>query len=374
MKKKFLKFFVIVLSLCILGCATEVENVRTLPAGTGVEEATTAEPETTTVEETTTPEETTPPAPKVLSPEEVAKKAVKPNLKKIPAYSGVPYIELNNNIPYFTEEEMSADSYEYYSALDELGRCGVCVASIGKDIMPTEERGQIGSVKPTGWHTVKYPGIIPANYLYNRCHLIAYQLAGENANVNNLITGTRYMNMDGIEPFEDKVADYVNRTGNHVMYRVMPVFEGNNLVANGVVIEAKSVEDNGKGIQFNVYCYNVQPGIEINYATGASKEDGTIVVEPETTQPETTTPQETTTQEVITRETTTEAPTTGGHKNYAVNGKNGKIHMVGACNATGNGKNAMTNPIYFDTYEEAEARSVRIDPKLEKRKCGNCWK
>ena len=302
------------------------------------------------------------------TPEEVAKKAIRPNLKKIPVYSGKPYVELNNNIPYFTEEELSPNSYEYYSELDALGRCGVCVASVGLDIMPTEERGQIGSVKPTGWHTVKYPGIIPANYLYNRCHLIAYQLAGENANVNNLITGTRYMNMEGVEPFEDKVVEYVKRTGNHVMYRVMPVFEGNNLVASGVVIEAKSVEDNGKGILFNVYCYNVQPGIEINYATGASKEDGTIVVEPETT-----TQQETTTQEVITRETTTELPTTGGRKAYAVNMKNGKIHMVGACSATGDGEKAMTSPKYFDTYEEAEQYSRDIKPKLESRKCGNCW-
>ena len=196
----------------------------------------------------------------------------------VPAYSNEAYTAINDNVPFFTEEELlkAASSYESYSELDSLGRCGVCIASIGKDIMPTEERGNIGQVKPTGWQTVKYNGIIDGNYLYNRCHLIGYQLAGENSNEKNLITGTRYMNMDGMLPFENMVADYVESTGNHVLYRVTPVFEGDNLVASGVTIEAESVEDHGAGLLFNVYVYNVQPGVNIDYASGKSELDGTV--------------------------------------------------------------------------------------------------
>lgn len=187
----------------------------------------------------------------------------------IPEYSGNPYVELNGNVPYFTDEELTTTAFELYSELDSLGRCGAGYANICKEIMPTEERGSIGMVKPTGWHTVKYD-CIADRYLYNRCHLIGYQLAGENANEKNLITGTRYLNVDGMLPFENEVADYVKETGNHVLYRVTPIFEGDNLVASGVVMEAKSVEDNGEGVQFNVYCYNVQPGVTIDYATGDS--------------------------------------------------------------------------------------------------------
>ena len=172
-------------------------------------------------------------------------------------------------MPEFLDSDLSTSSYEYYSDLDELGRCGVAYACVGTDLMPTEERENIGSVKPTGWHTIKY-NVVDGNYLYNRCHLIGYQLSGENANIKNLITGTRYLNVDGMLPFENMVADYVKETNNHVMYRVSPIFEGNNLLVSGVQIEAKSVEDNGEGILFNVYCYNVQPNIEINYATGDS--------------------------------------------------------------------------------------------------------
>lgn len=172
-------------------------------------------------------------------------------------------------MPFFNNSDLTSTSYEKYSNLDSLGRCGVTIASIGKDIMPTEERGSIGSVKPTGWHTVRYAGI-DGNYLYNRCHLIGYQLTAENANEKNLITGTRYMNVQGMLPFENMVADYIKETGNHVIYRVTPIFDGNNLLASGVLMEAKSVEDAGSGIEFNVYCYNVQPGIKINYATGES--------------------------------------------------------------------------------------------------------
>lgn len=196
------------------------------------------------------------------------------SVSDVAAYSGKAYEEVNGNIPYFTDSELVTTAFETYSNLDSLGRCGVAYANICKEIMPTEERGAIGSVKPTGWQTIKYDNV-DGKYLYNRCHLIGFQLAGENANNKNLITGTRYMNVDGMLPFENMVADYVKETNNHVLYRVTPVFDGNNLVASGVLMEAKSVEDNGDGILFNVYCYNNQPGIVINYADGSSQSDGT---------------------------------------------------------------------------------------------------
>ena len=196
------------------------------------------------------------------------------SLDAIPAYDGKAYVAVNNNEPFFTDSDMTTTAFENYSDLDSLGRCGVAYANICKDIMPIEERGKIGMIKPSGWHTVKYD-VIKDRYLYNRCHLIGYQLAGENANPKNLITGTRYLNVEGMLPFENLVADYVNNTGNHVLYRVTPMFSGSNLVANGVLIEAKSVEDNGGGILFNVYCYNVQPGVGINYENGDSWLDGT---------------------------------------------------------------------------------------------------
>lgn len=192
-------------------------------------------------------------------------------LSEIPEYSGDPYVVVNNNKPFFTKKDKkNTKAFEQYTNLDALGRCGVAYANICKEIMPTEKRGAIGSVKPSGWHTVKYNGYIEGNYLYNRCHLIGYQLSGENANERNLITGTRYMNCDGQLPFENMVNDYVDETNNHVLYRVTPIFENKNLVANGVLMEAYSVEDNGKGCQFCIYCYNVQPGIAIDYKTGDS--------------------------------------------------------------------------------------------------------
>ena len=187
----------------------------------------------------------------------------------IPTFSGEPYVVLNNNEPEFTTTDMTTVSYELYSELDADGKCGMAKACIGVDLMPTEERGSIGQVKPTGWQTVKYDNV-EGKYLYNRCHLIGFQLTGENANEKNLITGTRYMNTEGMLPFENMVADYIRETENHVMYRVTPVFEGNNLVASGVQMEAKSVEDDGEGICFNVYVFNIQPGIDIDYATGNS--------------------------------------------------------------------------------------------------------
>lgn len=189
------------------------------------------------------------------------------SLREIPAYSGTPYTEVNGNQPYFTEEELTTQSFETYSELDSLGRCGVAYANVGQDLMPTEPRGEIGAVKPTGWHLVKYDNV-DGKYLYNRCHLIAYMLAAENANPQNLITGTRYLNVQGMLPFETKVCDYVKNTGNHVLYRVTPIFDGDNLLADGVLMEAYSVEDAGEGISFCVFAYNVQPGIGIDYATG----------------------------------------------------------------------------------------------------------
>ena len=191
------------------------------------------------------------------------------SVDEIPAYSGQAAIEINQNVPGFTESDYTTEAFEQYSPLDGLGRCGIVYACVGEEIMPTEERGAIGMVKPSGWHTVKYD-FVDGKYLYNRCHLIAYMLSGENANTENLITGTRYMNTEGMLPYENQVADYVHDTGNHVLYRVTPLYEGDNLVASGVEIEASSVEDKGKSLSFHVYCYNVQPGVTIDYATGDS--------------------------------------------------------------------------------------------------------
>ena len=194
------------------------------------------------------------------------------DLDEIPAYNGTPYCVINDNTPYFTGSDDTTESFEYYSDLDALGRCGMCLACIGKDLMPTEERGEIGQIKPSGWHTARYE-FIEKQFLYNRCHLIGYQLTGENDNARNLITGTRYLNYEGMLPFENEVAYYIRRTRNHVLYRVVPVYRGKDLVASGVTIEAKSVEDDGLGVEFNVFCYNVQPGVAINYATGESREN-----------------------------------------------------------------------------------------------------
>ncbi len=193
-------------------------------------------------------------------------------LKSIPEFSGNPYVAICDNLPSFSEKDYTTDSFEEYAELDYLGRCGVTYACIGLEIMPTEDRGNIGQVKPSGWVTAKYD-FVDGRYLYNRCHLIGFQLTGENANTSNLITGTRYMNTQGMLPFENMVADYVKETENHVLYRVTPIFDGDNLVASGVQMEAWSVEDNGEGICFNVYCYNVQPGVVIDYATGKSQLD-----------------------------------------------------------------------------------------------------
>lgn len=191
------------------------------------------------------------------------------NAADVPAYSGEPYTTVNNNEPYFTSDNLTTEAFENYSELDALGRCGVAYANVCLETMPTEKRGNISEVKPTGWHSVKYDNV-DGKSLYNRCHLIGYQLTAENANQQNLITGTRYLNVDGMLPFENMVADYVKETDNHVLYRVTPIFTGDNLVADGVLMEGYSVEDEGDGICFCVYAYNVQPGITIDYATGDS--------------------------------------------------------------------------------------------------------
>lgn len=193
-------------------------------------------------------------------------------LAMVPEFTDQPYVVINNNNPFFTDEEKATtDTFEFYSELDSLGRCGMALANVCKELMPTAERESIGQVKPTGWQTAKYDHV-DGKYLYNRCHLIGFQLTGENANEKNLITGTRYMNVDGMLPFENMIDDYVDETENHVLYRVTPVFEGEELVARGALMEAYSVEDEGEGICFNVYVYNNQPGVVIDYATGESHE------------------------------------------------------------------------------------------------------
>ena len=196
---------------------------------------------------------------------------------EIPAYSGKAWVEINGNTPNFSADELTTKAYEHYSGLDSLGRCGVATATCGTEIMPApnEKRGSISTVKPTGWVQAKYSGI-SGGYLWNRCHLIGWQLSAENANKCNLITGTRYMNVEGMLIFENQVADYIKETENHVAYRITPIFEGNNLVCSGVQMEAYSIEDEGEGVCFNVYCYNIQPGITINYATGESSGKATV--------------------------------------------------------------------------------------------------
>ena len=190
-------------------------------------------------------------------------------IEQIPPYSGSAYVVVNNNLPFFAPEELVPESYEYYSELDVLGRCGYAMACIGLDLMPDEARESISSVKPSGWVQAQYD-IVNGENLYNRCHLIGFQLTGENANERNLITGTRYVNVQGMLPYENMIADYIKETNNHVLYRVTPIYQGNNLVSSGIQLEAYSIEDDGDGICFHVYLYNVQPGVVIDYATGES--------------------------------------------------------------------------------------------------------
>lgn len=265
------------------------------------------------------------------------------NLSSIPAYSGEPYVVVNNNVPYFNDNDLAQTaSFETYIDLDSLGRCGVAYANVGQDLMPTGKRGSIGQVKPSGWHTVKYDNV-DGKFLYNRCHLIGWQLSGEDANEKNLITGTRYLNVTGMLPFENMVADYVKETNNHVLYRVTPVFEGNNLVANGVLMEAISVEDQGDGVEFNVFCYNVQPGISIDYATGDSHADGSDAAASSSSS--------STASSVNNQTTTSTAPATSGTTvkedtssstsaaTYILNSKSKKFHLP-TCSSVGQMKEA----------------------------------
>ena len=271
----------------------------------------------------------------------------------LPEYSDSPYVIVNNNEPFFTENDMTVDSFEYYGELDELGRCTVAYASIGKDLMPTEKRGSIGSVKPTGWHTVKYD-FVDGKYLYNRCHLIGYQLTAENANEKNLITGTRYLNVQGMLPFENMTADYVKETENHVLYRVTPVFEGNNLVAAGVLMEAESVEDKGEGVEFCVFVYNAQPGVTIDYATGDSWLDENGTGNQQAAAKETKTVVETEIQaEKQTQAETTQAPAKET-STYILNTNSKKFHKPG-CSAASQIK-AANKDEFTGTRDEVIAK------------------
>ena len=278
------------------------------------------------------------------------------SLSDVPAYSGKAYTSVNGNVPYYTAAELTTQSFEIYSDLDSLGRCGVTYACIGQDLMPTEERGSIGMVKPTGWHTVRYDDLVDGKYLYNRCHLIGYQLTGENANTKNLITGTRYLNIEGMLPFENMVADYIQETNNHVLYRVTPIFEGDNLVADGVLMEGYSVEDKGSGISYCVFAYNVQPGIEIDYATGESKlADG---VKQEEQKPATVSP-------APSPEPEKQEPATGSEASqadYILNTNTKKFHYP-TCSSV-NDMKEKNKQEFFGTRDEAIAQGYSP--------CGRC--
>ena len=278
------------------------------------------------------------------------------SLSDVPAYSGKAYTSVNGNVPYFSAAELATQSFETYSDLDSLGRCGVTYACIGKDLMPTEERGSIGMVKPTGWHTVRYDDLVDGKYLYNRCHLIGYQLTGENANTKNLITGTRYLNIEGMLPFENMVADYIQETNNHVLYRVTPIFEGNNLLANGVLMEGYSVEDKGAGVSYCVFAYNVQPGIEIDYATGESKlADGAQQEEQKTATVTPTPSPEPEKQEPVTRSEASQA-------DYILNTNTKKFHYP-TCSSV-NDMKEKNKQEFFGTRDETIA--------LGYSPCGRC--
>ena len=290
------------------------------------------------------------------------------NTSSVPAYSGKAYVVLNSNVPSFSSKELTTKGYEKYSSLDSLGRCGVVIASLGKDTMPKdgEERGSISSIKPSGWVQAKYD-CVSGKYLYNRCHLIGWQLSAENANKRNLITGTKYFNVNGMLPFENMVADYIKETGNHVAYRVTPVYNGKNLVASGVQIEAYSVEDNGEGISFNVYCYNVQPGVKINYATGVSSLSGATETTKKTTtttkKNTTTTKKSTTTTTKKSTTTTTKKATTPAKSTYILNINSKKIHYS-HCGSVKNMKES-----------NKKAYNGDIDTLLDQgyTTCGNCF-
>lgn len=264
--KKLLQVLLLSYLLILSGCSTSEpeEPKQEKQQEEKVEQKNTKEPETTDKE---------------VEVYETSENTETFSVASLPAFSNSPYIEINNNVPEFETYEVqeATTSYETYSQLDSLGRCQEAQASIGQDLMPTEDRESLSDVTPSGWDNERY-SCVDGVWIYNRSHLIGFQLAGEQANELNLITGTRYMNVEGMLPFENQVADYVRSTGNHVLYEVTPIYEGNNLVASGVQMEAYSVEDQGQGVQFNVYCYNVQPGISINYANGDSQGTGNCML------------------------------------------------------------------------------------------------
>lgn len=264
------------------------------------------------------------------------------NVADLPPYSNVPYVEINNNVPEFETYEVqeATTSYETYSQLDSLGRCQEAQASIGQDLMPTEDRESLSSVTPSGWDNERY-SCVDGGWIWNRLHLIGFQLAGEQANALNLITGTRYMNVEGMLPFENQVADYVKSTGNHVLYEVTPIYEGSNLVASGVQMEAYSVEDQGQGVQFNVYCYNVQPGISINYANGDSQGTGSCMLS---------------TSNNSSRNITTPAPTP------EANGQTVYVSRTGSNYHSNPNCSNMKNPSSM-TMEEAQAKGLEACKK-----------
>ena len=271
------------------------------------------------------------------------------SLDNIPAYSGQAYIELDGGVPAFSKQDKElTQPFEHYSELDSLGRCGAAYANICPEIMPAEERGAIGQIKPSGWHTEKYNDLIDGNYLYNRCHLIGYQLAGENANEKNLITGTRYLNVEGMLPFENMVDNYVEETQNHVLYRVTPIFEGDNLVASGVEMEGWSVEDKGVGVCFHVYCYNVQPGIEIDYADGESRRAET--------------PDENKQQEAIKSDEGEENSGETKVREYILNTNSKKIHLPDCSSVSSMAEHNKEE--YTGTIQELKEKGYQP--------CGNC--
>ena len=284
------------------------------------------------------------------------------NQADVATYYGEPSIIVNDNIPFFTLEnegmQPTDSSWEYYNQLDNLGRTQIARANLSQETMPTkdEKRGEIGHIKPAGWHTSNYRETdveIDGNYLYNRCHLIGWQLSGENDNPLNLITGTRYLNVEGMLPYENMIADYIHATGNSVLYRVTPCYNGDNLVCDGILLEAMSVQE-PEIFAFCVYCYNVQPGVCIDYATGENWPESNL-----------------NTSEITTDISESNDINTA---EYAVNLKNGKIHIVGNCSATDeNSKSYMINPKYFNTYEAAKDYSIYIAPDQNNRNCGNCW-
>lgn len=277
MKRLWASLLALVMAVGLAGC-NDTSSVSVTPEPTPV------------VTESTEPESTEPvvtatPAPEATAtPEPEQAVAAEFDINSVPTYSEAPYVTVNDNIPYFTDEDMTTEVFESYSPLDEYGRCGIAYANICAELMPTEDRESISDVTPSGWDNNPYD-FVDGGYVYNRCHLVGFQLAGENANKLNLFTGTRSMNVDGMLPFENMVADYVQETDNHVLYRVTPIFEGDNLVASGVLMEAKSVEDEGEGVEFCVYCYNVEPGVEIDYATGANWASGDAPSSEQATQP-----------------------------------------------------------------------------------------